>query len=115
MSWYLFGLPSTPIYPLARTPLYNQTLRTIFKALCWPLYILAFIGVGLVARKHKTWFILVWPFLLHTFIVILTYPDGRYMYPNLPIVFLLTALSILYIKREAWPRIRDSITSRPAR
>ena len=93
-SWYLFGQPSTPIYPLPKTIFFTTVHRDLFKALCWPLVLLAFGGLWVVAKHHRDKLIIFSPLIFQTFTVIMTYPEGRYAYPNLSAIFLLVALGV---------------------
>lgn len=96
--WYLFGVATTPSYPLQGTVLYNRTWRAFFMILNWPLIILAAIGLWMVARSRRGYLVIFAPLVVHTVVVIATYSDNRYKYPNMPAVFLLAAVALIALQ-----------------
>lgn len=92
--------------------LYGQRWEGLFHWLRSPLLILAVVGFAIFFTGYRGQMVLFIPLVLQTLVPLLTSPEVRYQYPNLPTVFLLAALAMAEIYGKARTVFHENRTNR---
>jgi hypothetical protein len=101
----LGGLPPGDPVDAYSTPLFDQIGRTVHRLYWGPLFILGTIGLALTWRHWREASLIWFVQISMTFVYVLFHPSTRYRVPSDPLLFLLSAYTLVWLYQQWQARL----------